>query len=150
HAHPEMPLRLEDFAAARVNWDSKGANLASLAAELELGLDTFILVDDSIKEGTEAQAGAPEVLALALPSEAAEIPAFLNHVWAFDRPRITAEDRRRSDLYSQRAARARAEHSAANLEEFLASLELEVRIAPTEPGQLARVAQLTSRTNQMN
>src|SRR5579883_2814597 len=43
-AHPDMPLRLDDFAARRVNWDSKGANLVALADELGLGLDSFILV----------------------------------------------------------------------------------------------------------
>ncbi len=38
-AHPEMPLQYGDFAVARVNWESKGANMARLAEELELGLD---------------------------------------------------------------------------------------------------------------
>ncbi len=149
-AHPEMPLGIEDFAARRIDWSSKGANLASLAHELGLGLDTFILVDDNPKECTEAQAEAPEVLALALPESAAEIPEFLRHVWAFDQGRATEEDRRRPELYAQRAERARAEHAAANLEEFLASLELAVAIAPLETAQLARVSQLTRRTNQMN
>src|SRR5664279_3208758 len=57
-AHPEMPLAPGDFAAQRINWDSKAGNLASLAEELELGLDTFILVDDNPKEVQEVQAGA--------------------------------------------------------------------------------------------
>jgi FkbH-like protein len=57
--HPEMPLRLQDFAGRRINWETKGAGLASLAAELDLGLDSFILVDDNPKECTEAQAGVP-------------------------------------------------------------------------------------------
>jgi FkbH-like protein len=149
-AHPEMPLRLEDFAAQRLNWDSKAASLAALAEELGLGLDSFILVDDNPKECTEAQAAAPEVLALPLPARAEEIPAFLEHVWAFDRARVTAEDRRRAELYAQRAERLRAERGAASLEEFLASLALEVRIAPMEPSQVPRVSQLTQRTNQMN
>jgi FkbH-like protein len=149
-AHPDMPLRLEDFAARRINWETKGANLASLAGELELGLDGFILVDDNPKECTEAQAGAPEALVLALPPSRDEIPDFLRHVWAFDRARVTEEDRRRPELYAQRAERTRAERAAANLEEFLASLQLEIRIAPMEPHQVARVAQLTERTNQMN
>ena len=149
-AHPEMPLRLSDFAATRVNWASKAVNLASLAAELDLGLDTFILVDDNPKECTEAQAGAPEVLALPLPADPDAIPAFLRHVWAFDRARVTGEDRRRAQAYAERAERAQAERSAANLEEFLASLALEVTISPMQPGQIARVAQLTARTNQMN
>ena len=71
-------------------------------------------------------------------------------MWAFDRARITEEDRRRPELYAERAERARAEHAAANLEEFLASLRLEIDIAPMRPEQAPRVAQLTQRTNQMN
>jgi FkbH-like protein len=149
-AHPEMPLRLEDFVARRVNWEPKSANLASIAEELGLGLDSFILVDDNPKECEEAQAGCPEALALPLPERAEEIPEFLKHVWAFDRARVTEEDRRRPELYAQQAERARAERASASLEEFLASLQLQVGIAPMEPAQLARVAQLTQRTNQMN
>src|SRR5579871_25127 len=149
-AHPEMPLRLEDFVSRRINWGSKGTNLASLAEELDLGLDSFILVDDSAKECAEAQLAAPAVLALPLPAAPEDIPEFLRHVWAFDRPRITEEDRDRAELYVQQAARTRAERAAPSLESFLASLELEVVIAPLEPSQVARVAQLTQRTNQMN
>jgi FkbH-like protein len=149
-AHPEMPLGLEHFVSRRINWDSKSANLAWLAGELELGLDSFILVDDNPKECSEAQLGAPEVLALPLPARAGEIPEFLRHVWAFDRARITEEDRRRPELYAQRAARAAAERTAPSLEGFLASLELEIAIAPLGADQVARVAQLTQRTNQMN
>ena len=149
-AHPEMPLRLADFAAQRVNWETKGANLASLADELDLGIDTVILVDDNPKEVTEAQAGAPQALALALPARAQEIPEFLRHVWAFDRARVTEEDRRRPERYVQRAERVRAQRGAASLEAFLASLQLEVTIAAMEPAQADRVAQLTQRTNQMN
>jgi FkbH-like protein len=149
-AHPEMPLRLSHFAAQRINWETKGANLASLAEELDLGLDSVILVDDNPKEVIEAQAGAPQSLALALPERAAEIPIFLRHVWAFDRARVTEEDRRRPELYSQRAERVHAQRRAASLEDFLASLKLVVTIAPLEVSQADRVAQLTQRTNQMN
>jgi len=149
-AHPEMPLRLEDFAARRVNWESKGSNLASLAAELDLALDSFILVDDNPKECTEAQTEAPAILSLPLPAQAREIPEFLRHVWAFDRARVTHEDRSRHEQYAQRAQRVQAAQSASSLEEFLESLQLEVRIEPMAPPQIPRVAQLTIRTNQMN
>jgi FkbH-like protein len=149
-AHADMPLAPADFVAQRVNWDPKPANLASLAEELELGLDAFILIDDNPKEVEEVQAGAPQVLALLLPPRAAEIPAFLAHVWAFDRARVTGEDRRRGEVYAQRAERARAARTSPSLEDFLASLQLEVTIAPMQPAQLDRVAQLTQRTNQMN
>jgi FkbH-like protein len=149
-AHPDMPLDLGDFVASRINWESKGANLVSLAEELDLGLDSFIFVDDNPKEADEARAGAPEVLSLALPQHTPEIPEFLRHVWAFDRARVTDEDRKRPEMYAQRAERSRAERSAASLVDFLASLNLEVKIAPIAPSQIDRVAQLTQRTNQMN
>ncbi len=149
-AHPEMPLRLEDFAAWRINWGSKASNLLSLASELDLGIDSFLLVDDNPKECTEARAAAQGLSAVPLPARAEEIPDFLRHVWAFDRSRITAEDRRRPELYAERAQRARAARAAGSLGEFLASLELKIEIAPLEPGQMERVAQLTERTSQMN
>jgi FkbH-like protein len=150
HAHPDMPLALGDFVAQRINWDPKTANLASLAEELELGLDTFVLIDDNPKEVQEVQAGAPPVLALLLPQRAPDIPGFLSHVWAFDRARVTDEDRHRGEMYAQRAERARAARTSPSLESFLASLQLEVSIAPMQPAQVERVAQLTQRTNQMN
>jgi FkbH-like protein len=149
-AHPTMPLAWSDFGARRINWEGKSTNLAAIADELDLGLDSVILVDDNAKEADEARAGASAALALALPSRASEIPDFLGHVWAFDRARVTEEDRQRPELYAQRTARVEAERSATSLEEFLASLNLKVQIAPMAAADIDRVAQLTQRTNQMN
>jgi FkbH-like protein len=148
--HPEMVLQLDHFVSWRINWSPKSVNLAALAEELELGLDSFILVDDNPRECREVDASCPGVLCLALPAREDEIPDFLRHVWAFDRLRVTEEDRTRSEMYAQELERHRAEKQAASLEAFLKSLQLEVRIAPMSPKDLARVAQLTQRTNQMN
>jgi FkbH-like protein len=149
-AHPEMPLAMHHFAASRLNWEPKSSNLRSLAEELNLGLESFILVDNSATECAEVRAGSPEVLTIALPPDAREFAGFLRHVWAFDRWSITAEDRNRGDLYAQEAERARALRQSASLEEFLDSLNLRVRIEPMTKDQLPRVAQLTERTSQMN
>ena len=148
--HPEMVLRMDHFAAWRINWSPKAANLAALAEELELGLDSFILVDDNPRECREVEATYPQVLTLALPPRDEEIPEFLRHVWAFDRLRVTEEDRARTAMYAESLERQRAEKQAVSLEDFLRNLQLEVRIAPMSPKDLARVAQLTERTNQMN
>lgn len=149
-AHPDMPLRPADFVARRINWADKGGNLEELAAELDLGLDSFILVDDNPKECTEVQSSAPQVLALALPPNAGEIPEYLHHVWAFDHARVTEEDRRRSAMYAQQAQRAQLARSSSSLAAFVESLQLQVTIAPAQPEQMRRIAQLTARTNQMN
>jgi FkbH-like protein len=148
--HPEMPLRLDHLTAMRVDWETKPANLAALAAELNLGLDSLIFLDDSPKECAEMEEARPEVLSLPLPADPARIPHFLQHVWAFDHPVVTEEDRKRAASYVQTQEFGRAFQSAHSLEEFMATLDLTVRIETATPAQIPRVAQLTQRTSQFN
>ncbi len=147
---PEMPLALSHVVARRINWEPKSANLRSLAAELGLGLDAFAVLDDNPAECAEIRAHCPEALVLQLPERAEEIPRFLDHVWAFDRLELTAEDRRRTELYRQNLARERYREGTDSFAEFLAGLDLRVEIAAPGPQQLSRVSQLTLRTNQLN
>jgi FkbH-like protein len=121
-----------------------------LAKELNLGLDSFIIIDDNPVECAEIRASLPEVLTLRLPSEDAEIPGFLRHVWAFDRLKVTAEDRQRTQMYRQTVERDRFEAQASSIGDFLASLQLKIDIAAPADDEWQRVAQLTQRTNQFN
>ena len=146
---PEMPLRLEHLVAWRVNWKPKAENLASLAEELNLGLDAFVFLDDNPVECAEVRATHPEVCTLQVPAEP-EIAHFLEHVWPLDVVHVTDEDRRRTELYRQNSARARFESNVSDISGFIAGLELEVDIAPPAADQIPRVAQLTQRTNQFN
>jgi len=148
--NPGMPLQLRHFAAWRINWESKAENLAALAKELELGSDSFIFVDDNAKECAEVESSAPEVLAVPLPASPGEIRHFLEHIWAFDHPVITDEDRNRNAYYTQSRQFGAERQRTSNLEQFMANLDLRVRITPLRPDQLPRVAQLTERTNQFN
>lgn len=149
-AHPEFPLRLEHFAAWRIDWNPKPVNLASLAAELNVGLDSFIFLDDNPKECAEVASSAPEVLSIALPANLEELPGFLAHIWAFDHPSVTEEDRRRAEMIARSLEFSRAAQSAASLDDFIASLNLRVDVQPLAPERLPRAAQLTQRTNQFN
>ena len=147
---PEMPLGRHHLAAWRVSWDRKSESLRSLARELDLGLDSFVFLDDNPVECAEVQAGCPEVTTLRVPENPADIPHFLRHVWAFDRLKVTEEDRRRTAMYREQRQREELRQSAATLEEFLAGLELEVDVRPVAAEHLPRVAQLIQRTNQLN
>lgn len=148
--HPEMPLQPRHFVTWRLNWASKAANLASIAGQLNLGLDSFLFVDDNPKECAEVEQGAPAVQTLVLPEEESRIPHFLQHVWAFDHPIVTAEDRNRSAYYEQVAGFGNEIRRASSLEEFMASLNLRVTLTPLSPSRIPRAAQLTQRTNQFN
>jgi FkbH-like protein len=148
--HPEMPLQLRHFVTSRLNWEPKAANIESMAEELSLGVDSFILVDDNPKETAELSESLPQVLSLTLPHESSAIPHFLSHVWAFDHVVVTEEDRHRNVYYAQAQEFGRELQKAQSAEHFLATLELRVRVDPLTLERLPRTAQLTQRTNQFN
>ena len=146
----DFPLRREHFAGWRLNWMPKSENLKSLARELNLGLDSFIFVDDNPVECAEVEANCPEVLTLQLPEAPAELPHFLEHCWAFDHLKLTAEDRRRAQMYGQNQARETLKAKTLSLADFITGLEIRAVIEPMTPERLARASQLTQRTNQFN
>ena len=146
----DMPLRHEHFAAWRVNWSAKSENLKSIAKELNLGLDSFIFMDDNPVECAEVEANCPGVLTLQLPEDPAAIPQFLKHCWAFDVLKVTAEDTRRGEMYREGRQREELRAQAGSLSDFIAGLNLKIQIAPMAAEQLSRVSQLTQRTNQFN
>jgi FkbH-like protein/FkbM family methyltransferase len=147
---PEMPLTLEHFVAHRINWNRKSENVAALAAELGLSLDSFIFIDDDRIECAEMRARRPDVLTLELPAEADQIPHLLDHVWAFDHAAATVEDAERPSFYRQERQRSNLRQSSLTFADFLASLEVRVRIAAAEQADVPRIAELSMRTNQFN
>lgn len=148
--HPEFPLRFHDFTAHRINWLPKSAALSGLSSELSLGLDSFIFLDDNPKEVSELDEQLPQVLALTLPDDSSRFEHFLNHIWAFDRLRVTAADAARAASYEGVQEFGKALHAAGSLEQFHATLELDVTIRPIAAEEVPRAAQLTQRTNQFN
>jgi FkbH-like protein len=149
--HPEFPLHLNDFVSRQVHWEPKSRSLESIAADLNLGLDSIVFLDNDAKEVGEVAAELPGVVALALPAEDTGISPFLEHVWLFDAPQtLTAEDLARTESYAAEARRAGEARQSRSLEEFIASLELKVAVTPIEQAHIPRIAQLTQRTNQMN
>ena len=148
--HPDMLLKRNHLVNWRINWQEKSQNLQSLAEELQLGLDSFIFIDDNPIECAEVRANCPEVLTLQLPQESEKIPQFLAHIWAFDQLQTTQEDQQRTNLYQQNIQRQRLQEDSLSFEDFLAQLNLEIEISPIQTEELTRVAQLTQRTNQFN
>jgi amino acid adenylation domain-containing protein/FkbH-like protein len=146
----DMPLKRGHIVAQRVNWRPKADNLRELASELNLGLDSFIFIDDNPLECEQVKASCPEILTLQLPRDSSSIPSFLQNLWAVDRQKVTEEDRKRTAFYRENRERERFRDEAPTLEGFLAGLQLNVAIEPMTAEQLPRVSQLTQRTNQFN
>jgi FkbH-like protein len=145
-----MLLSLDDIVATRINWASKADNLSELAGELNLGLDSFVFLDDNPVECAEMRARHPQVLTLQIPQNAADMKPFLDSVWAFDVGRVTDADRERTASYQQAAKRDAALKAAPTFAQFLDGLALKIDVRLAIPAEVSRVAQLTQRTNQFN
>ncbi len=147
---PGMALKPEDFAATAVNWQPKAENVRRVADELNLGLDSFVFLDDSPHEREAMRRLAPEVMVPELPADPAQRPFWLRRLTCTWPPRLTEEDARRSQMYAaERGARALKER-AATVEDYLRGLDQRLTVYPVGPEAIARMAQMHQRTNQFN
>lgn len=149
--HTDMVLKDTDFVAKKVNWKDKAENLRQMAIELNLGLDSFVFVDDSPFEIGLVEDELPQVACFRVPDTLSEYPAVIRSVAReFFVLTHTAEDLLRTEMYRKDVARTETKARFASLEEYLRSLGLTIRIAWNESVSMARAAQLTQKTNQFN
>ncbi len=148
--HPDCLIRCGHLAAWRINWSDKADNIRSIAEELNLGLDSFVFVDDSPVECDLVRAMLPEVAVIQVPAKLYTFPRLLSRAGLFDTLTVSAEDRCRSAMYRAEGERKLAEGGFASREEYLATLGMVATIRQAGEEDLERMAQLTQKTNQFN
>lgn len=148
--HPGMLLKPQHFAAWRIDWNDKAVNLREIAAELNIGVDSLAFLDDNPVERERIRSALPEVTVLDLPDNPIEFAKVLREAPVFERLTLSDEDRERGRYYTEQRQRVELERGASSLEDFFRSLRQEIEISSVTPTTLARVAQLTQKTNQFN
>jgi FkbH-like protein len=147
---PEMLLKPEHFSALRVNWQDKASNIASMAEQLGLGLDSFVFADDSPIECALVREALPQVEVVELPKDIARYSEQLLRTQAFDVLKLTEEDRQRAGSYAAEAGRQQLRAEVTDLASFLAGCNLRLSIQAVTAQSLDRVHQLMGKTNQFN
>lgn len=145
-----MELSMDDIVLSRINWLPKSDNIISLSEELNLGLESFIFIDDDPVQCAEVRSQCPQVQTIQLPVVDSEIDFFMDHFWGLD---LTGSDANRIDrtsFYKQDKQRDQVEKSALTLVDFINSLELKVQFIPLTVDYYSRASELTLRTNQFN
>lgn len=150
-AKRSMPLKWESFSAHRVNWLPKSENIASIAAELDLGIDSFVMIDDNPFELEEVASSLPGVTVLRFewqrPAEALSLlfktPGL--STWA-----ITEEDTRKASQYAEESQRRQILASVGSIKDYIRSLDIRIEVGCNRQSALERVVQLTNKTNQFN
>jgi FkbH-like protein len=147
--HPNMVLREENFASVRINWNDKFSNMKEIAEELNIGLDSIVYFDDDPVNRELMSKIMPEVLTVDLPDDTSQYSSILTSMNDFNVLKITNEDTKRGQMYSQRK-RFEIEKALGSLDNFLSQLNLKVKIKKADEFTIPRIAQLTLKTNQFN
>lgn len=150
--HPDVVLRKEHFAAWRINWTDKATNIREIAAELNIGPDSMVFVDDNPTERELIKQLLPMVGVPEFPAQPYGLPEFFAGLVEeyFRVYAVTDEDRHKTEQYKANAQRAQARDSFADFRAFLESLQMRLTIAEADAFSIPRVAQMTQKTNQFN
>lgn len=151
-SHPDMILTDDFIIIKAVNWDDKPANLKKMAETLNIGLDSFVFIEDSEFEVHLIEKKLPEVTVVQVPKNYAEYVRQLQAIIAryFYRPTDTKEDLEKLLQYKAEVTRIAGRGTYENLDDYLRSLNLSLQIYVDPIDLIPRLSQLTLKTNQFN
>lgn len=148
--HPEMVLKLDDFAGWKINWNDKAQNIVELVEELNLGLQSVCFLDDNPVERARIREALPEVFVPELPQDKTLYASTLLNLRCFDKPSLSSEDFIRTQMYISERKRKDLQKKIGSVSDWLKTLDIKVKIEPLKTSNLERVIQLLNKTNQMN
>jgi FkbH-like protein len=148
--HPEMVLKEDDIVAFRVNWDDKAANIKAIAGMTDLGLESFVFLDDNPAERKRVRDALPAVAVPELPDDPSEWIGVFQAAGYFEQASFSREDQLRAGFYKANARRAAQLERIGNHDDYLRSLEMTLSVAPFDQSGRKRIAQLIAKSNQFN
>jgi len=147
--HPDGVLRPDDFIVIKADWENKDRNLMQTAAQMNLGIDSFVFADDN---PTERALVKGSITGIAVPDmdSPAEYIRTLDRNGYFEATMISDDDIKRNEMYKANAERAELEMSFGDYTEYLLSLDMKAEILPFPEIYFSRITQLTNKSNQFN
>ena len=145
----DFPLRLSDFSAIEVSWDDKSIAVGRVASALRIGCDSIVFVDDNPGELAGVGASLP-VITVHAGADATQTASALEHVAGIFRWRTSVEDRLRADDLRASEVRAQIGQAASSPDDYLRSLQVQLDLLVGPRQQVARLAELSAKTNQFN
>ena len=148
--HEHQIIRPNDVIAHRINWDPKSANLKSLALELDLGLESFVFIDDSSFECAEVASNLPEVLVLKVPEDLEEYPEFLSCLkrkCLAGKPEVKKD---KTNEYRERTQINLSRSESNSDEDFFKTLDVCLTVTTDNQSDVPRLEEMFSKTNQFN
>jgi FkbH-like protein len=149
--HKDMILKEEHIVIKKVNWINKASNLRAIASELNIGIDSLVFVDDSNFEINLIKEQVPEILTIQVPTAISDYPdLILKNVYTYFNLVLNSDDAKKTEMYKQQFERENSKTAFSSIEDYLASLEIELTVVKNDKAHMPRIAQLTQKTNQFN
>ncbi len=147
--HPDGTLRPEDFIVIEANWEPKSKNIVQIAKDLNILPDSLVFVDDNPAEREIVERQVPGVAAPQIGSPEQYIRV-LDRSGFFEVTRLSEDDRNRNEMYKANIQRQRQAQDFGDYRAYLLSLQMQGTIKAFEPLYMARIAQLSNKSNQFN
>lgn len=147
--HPDGVLKPDDMIVIKANWEPKDKNFSEIARELALLPESLVFVDDN---PAERHIVSEQLLGVSTPDigSVQDYIKILDRSGFFEATVISADDAKRNQMYKENVERAQQEAKFENYTDYLLSLEMKGTIKPFEPILMARIAQLSNKSNQFN
>ncbi|MGB9696382.1 MAG: HAD-IIIC family phosphatase [Ignavibacteria bacterium] len=149
-SHPDMILKLEDFAVFIANWENKVDNIITIQRILNIGFDSIVFIDDNPFERNMVRQAIPGIIVPEMPQDPSEYLPYLKSLNLFETTVYTKEDNIRTLQYQQEAKRTLVQKMYSTEDEYLESLHMLAKVETFNDFNIPRVAQLTQRSNQFN
>ena len=140
------------ISSYRINWNNKADNIKEIAAELNVGLDSFVCIDDNPAERELVKQSLPMVEVPEFPEQPYNLPLFVDEITAkfFKVYSLTEEDKKKTEEYRANVERSKEQTKFADMDSFIRSLEIKMTIQAANKMNISRIAQMTQKTNQFN
>ncbi len=148
--HSDSVLAFEDFTSFKANWDPKHRNIENIAFEINIGLDSFVFIDDNAVERNIVESQLPVV---SVPDVGDDVLNFIEYIEQngyFETVSLSEDDLNRNKFYFENQERAKELSVFENYQDFLSSLNMEAEIKPFSNVYIERITQLINKTNQFN
>lgn len=142
-------LKPDDFIVIKANWEPKSKNIAEIASELDLGEDSLVFVDDNPAERSIVKQHNENIETPVISSADQYIKEIDRHGY-FEVLKLSKEDLSKNEMYKQNAMRNQLKISFQDYGEYLKSLKMKAEIKEFIPMYMARISQLTNKSNQFN
>lgn len=145
----DSTLKRDDFLCFKANWEPKHLNIAKIAKEINIMPDSFVFMDDN---PAEREIVRREIDGISIPVLQApeQYISAIDKSGFFEVTTLSADDKKRNEMYKQNLERAALEDSFGDYDDYLRSLDMHCEIGAFDALHAERITQLINKTNQFN